>query len=99
MPNVPDAIQDEIVKLKKEYAMLSPYQKLFFPSAISHALNQYNDEAPTLQQVWIICHVFLNQAWFFHLWFFDSLFNFSCSSLMSATQRLHKNHLFFGEWH
>lgn len=97
MPNVSDSVQDEIVKLKKEYVMLSPYQKLFFPSAISQVLNQYNDEEPTLQQVWAICHVFLNQAWFFHLWFFDSLFDFSGSSLMRAIQRLHKNHLFFGE--
>ena len=94
MPSTIDKINGELNKvlgvLLDDYSALPQYQKWFYPSAMSAALNQYK-EAPSLGSAVAVCDAFLKNTWFFQRWFL-SLFSFSTltrANILDTSNRIY----------
>ncbi|MFT4058361.1 MAG: hypothetical protein QM652_02305 [Legionella sp.] len=65
-----------VTTLKKDYDNLPKYKKFFFPRNLKSILDGYNNPNPSLESVWPIYNVFLNQTSSFQRvmgWFFPCL--------------------------
>ncbi|MFT4058360.1 MAG: hypothetical protein QM652_02300 [Legionella sp.] len=65
-----------VTTLKKDYDNLPKYKKFFFPRNLKFILDSYNNSNPSLESVWPIYNVFLNQTSSFQRimgWFFTCL--------------------------
>ena len=97
MAGVSDSNKVLFNTLKNHFDSLSWWrQRWFYPSALGRALVQYDRDAPTTQQAFDVYHAF-NQSYRFWQFFFTSLFDFSCSSLVNCFSNMQAVGLLTGD--
>ncbi len=67
---ISDKTLSALAELKQSHDNLSWLQKLFYSSAVSAALIEYDTENPTEESVKAIYEAYNNKTWFFQRWFF-----------------------------
>ncbi len=65
MPVTSDKTLSALAELKQSHDNLSWLQKLFYSSAVSAALIEYDTENPTEESVKAIYEAYNNKTWFF----------------------------------
>ena len=78
MPVTSDKTFSALAELKQSYDNLSWFQKLFYSSAVSAALNEYDTVNPTEESVKAIYEAYNNKTWFFQRRRFNSEVQQSC---------------------
>lgn len=83
-----DNFKNALKNLKESYNSLPWYKRLFYPSALSLALSNYNESDPTSQSFYDIFMAFQNDTWSFQKYFFDALYKFSQTKFFQCFEDL-----------